>query len=244
MKFGEEFQAVVLAAGKGSRMNSSLPKVLLEVCGRPMISYILDSLKELGIIQPIAIISKAGGVVMETLEDAAIYVVQKNQLGSGNAVASARNAAKCAKHIIVMCGDSPLFRTSTIKSLMETHLKEGATATLLSCTLDNPEGYGRIVRDGSGRITGIVEQKVATEEQKAIKEINGGCYAFDGEWLWNNIDLMAENAAGEYCLTEMVDIAVKQGLKISAIPADPEELIGANTREQLKVLEDILLSRK
>jgi bifunctional UDP-N-acetylglucosamine pyrophosphorylase/glucosamine-1-phosphate N-acetyltransferase len=243
MKLGDEFQAIVLAAGRGKRMGSDLPKVLLQVCNRPMISYILDALKKLGIEKPIAVISKTGGIVKETLGDAAEYALQEEQLGSGNAVASARDAARGAKHVIIMCGDSPLFRIETIRSLMETHLKEGATVTMLSCNLDDPTGYGRIVRNESGEITGIVEEKLANAEQKAIKEINGGCYAFDGGWLWENIDLMSKNEVGEYCLTEMVDIAVKQRLKVSAIPADREELIGANTPEQLKVLEEILRAR-
>ena len=238
-----EFQAVVLAAGKGKRMGSDLPKVLLPLCGRPIISHVLSLLAEVGIRRPVIVISREGDVIRETLGDDHSYVVQGEQLGSGHAVLCARDAAQGAKNIIVMCGDSPLFRVETVRSLMREHVGRKAAITLASAVLDDPHGYGRILRDSDGEVSGIVEETLASEEQKSIEEINGGCYGFDAEWLWGNIGLMTKNEAGEYCLTEMVDIAIRQGRKVITVSSQPDEVAGINTPEQLLDAERMLCIR-
>lgn len=237
------FQAIILAAGKGSRMGSSIPKVLIPICGKPMIKIILDSLSTLGISKPVIVIGPNGKPVKDALGDGYIYALQEQQSGSGHAVSCALHAVIDAEHLLIMCGDSPLFQTGTIESLMKTHISEKAAVTLVSAILDDPYGYGRIIRDQTGEITGIAEEKTATRNQKAIREINGGCYAFDGNWLRDNIGLLSRNEAGEYCLTEMVDIAVLQRKRISTVQATPDEVGGVNTPEQLKEAEDILKSR-
>jgi len=238
------FQAIILAAGKGTRMGSDLPKVLLSLAGRPVLAHVLDSLAQVGITRPVVVIGTGGERVKETLGDCCIYTVQDEQLGSGHAVMCARDAAGHAENILVMCGDSPLFRVETIRSVMEAHLRERVTITLVAAVLDDPSGYGRILRTPNEDVAGIVEEKLASDEQKAISEINGGLYAFDAPWLWENIGLMRRNEAGEECLTEMVDIALAQGRRVIAVTASPDEVAGINTREQLRFAERVLLTRK
>ena len=224
-------------------MGSDLPKVLLPLCGRPMLAYILDALSDVGITDPIIVVGEGGEEVKKALGDRCRYACQEKQLGSGHAVLCARKAARGSKHLLVMCGDSPLFRTETVRSLMEAQVRQQATVTLVSAVLEDPHGYGRILRSPEGEIAGIVEEEFAADEQRAIKEINGGCYAFDAGWLWENIGSMRENQAGEYCLTEMVDTAIAQGRRVIAVPAAPDEVLGINTPTQLQAAEAILRAR-
>lgn len=238
-----EFQAIVLAAGRGSRMGSDLPKVLLPVYGKPMVAHILDLLAKVGICSPVVVVGKGGDLVREALGDCCLYADQPEQRGSGHAVICAREAASGSRHVLVMCGDSPLFRVETVRALMEAHLSEGAAVSLVSATLDDPHGYGRILRAPDGSVVGVVEEKIATEAQRAILEINGGCYAFRSDWLWANIDQMPVNEVGEQCLTSMVDIAIEQGLRVIAAPCSADEVAGVNTPEQLRSAEAALASR-
>lgn len=224
-------------------MGSDLPKVLLPICDRPVVTHILGALDKVGIGRPVVVIGKGADLVRDALGDSVLYALQSEQRGSGHAVVCARDAAEGAENILVMCGDSPLFRVETIRSLMDAHTREGATVTLISAVLDDPHGYGRILRAPNGDVFGVVEEKIASDEQKAVKEINGGLYAFDGRWLWANIHLMRENEAGELCLTEMVDIAIAQGRRVIAVPASPEEVAGINTPDQLASAERILAQR-
>ena len=168
------FQAIVLAAGKGTRMGSDLPKVLLPVCGRPVVTHILDALAGVGIPQPVVVIGYKAEMVKEALGSRVIYALQEEQRGSGHAVMCARDAAGDAENILVMCGDSPLFKVETISAVMEAHVREGAVIALASAVLDDPTGYGRILRSANGDVLGVAEEKIATGEQKAVREINGG----------------------------------------------------------------------
>lgn len=225
-------------------MNSDLPKVLHPVCGRPMVSHILDALQAAGVPEPVVVIGEGGDQVERALGENYIYVRQEHQLGSGHAVMCARGAAEGkARNILVMCGDSPLFRVETIRSLMRGHQREQATIALVSAVLEDPGGYGRILRDERGRIIGIVEEDLADTRQRTIKEVNGGCYAFDAEWLWGSIDTMRRNDVGEYCLTEMVDIATARGRRVAAVSAEPDEVLGVNTPAQLAAAEQIMRAR-
>ncbi|HUV04627.1 MAG TPA: NTP transferase domain-containing protein [Armatimonadota bacterium] len=241
------FQAVILAAGKGTRMESGRPgrpKVLLLLCGRPILGRVLDVLAEAGITYPVVVVGRHGEKpIKEALGSACRYALQKEQLGSGHAVMCAQVSAGRSKNILVICGDSPLFKAATIRSLMEAHIREHATITLTSAVLEDPSGYGRILRDPAGSVSGIVEEKLATDQQKAVKEVNGGCYAFEADWLWDNIQSMRRNEAGEYCLTEMVDIAVAQDRKVITVPAELEEIAGVNTPSQLREAEAIFERR-
>lgn len=239
----DSFQAIILAAGKGTRMGSDLPKVLVPLCGQPVIAHILDALCKVGIARPLVIIGYRAEMVREALGDRAVYALQPEQRGSGHAVMCAREAAQGARHVLIMCGDSPLFKVETIRSLMDVHVSEGAAITLAAAVLEDPHGYGRILRGSNGEVIGVAEEKIATDEQRAIREINGGLYAFDAQWLWENIHLMTENEAWELCLTEMVDIAITQGKRVITVSAAEEEVAGINTPEQLRAAERVLQER-
>lgn len=170
-------------------------------------------------------------------------VLQPEQKGSGHAVArAAQHFSDFVGNLVIMCGDSPLFAADTIKTIMREHETSSPAITLVSAVLHDPSGYGRILRDSQGRITSIVEEKCASADQHAIKEVNGGVYAFDAKWLFDNICRMAINEAGEYNLTDMVRVAVELGQEVTAVQCDPVELMGVNTPEQLKTVAGILSS--
>jgi len=239
---------LVLAAGKGSRFASEsgepFPKVLRPVLGRPMVSYVLDALRGAGIEDITLIVGFGAERVTREVGANVRYVLQAEQRGSGHAVACARDAFRGFDGgLVVMCGDSPLFTAETVRRISEEHARTRAAVTLASAILDDPFGYGRIVRDPNGVITGIVEEKCASDREKAIREVNGGAYAFDARWLFDNIDQMAVNEANEYNLTDMVRVAAEQGRTISAVGCDASELLGVNTPDQLRAVEEILRSR-
>ena len=225
-------------------MRSDLPKVLLPLCGRPMLAYVLDVLAEVGILRPIIVVAESGeSVIRDAVGDGHQYVLQEEQLGSGHAVLCAREVARTSENVLVMCGDSPLFLAETVRSLIRSHVSEQAVAALTSAALTRPEGYGRVLRTKDGNVAGVVEEVLATDEQKEIKEVNGGCYAFDGPWLWENIGGMSRNEIGEYCLTEMVDMAIQQGERVVTVSAKPDEVAGVNTPAQLLEAEAVLRAR-
>lgn len=244
------FYSIILAAGKGKRMRDEaapdeFPKVLRKACGRPLISYVIDALQASGTKDITIIVGFGADHVRQTLGPDYNYVTQVEQLGSGHAVLFAREDLGRRKgDLVVMCGDSPLFTEATVTALKEHHEASGAMITLVSTTLDEPTGYGRIKRLSSGEIAGVVEEKCASDEEKTIKEINGGAYAFDSKWLWDNIYSMERNEAGEWNLTDMVRIAVEQGAKIEAISTSPEQVMGVNTPDDLRQVEEILCRRE
>lgn len=242
------FAGLVLAGGKGSRFPSEHghlhPKVLRHALGRPIVEYVLDALRGAGAGEITLVVGNGANEVRRAIGGRVAYAVQHEQHGSGH-------AAKCAKNcycdyegsLVVMCGDSPLFEAETVRELVKKHESTGAVVTLASAVLENPFGYGRIMRDSDGVIRGVVEEKCANESQQAIREVNGGAYCFDAPWLFNNIEKMALNDAHEYNLTDMVRVAVEQELTVAAIKCDPRELLGVNTPEQLAVVEEILRGR-
>ena len=270
---GEAFAGLVLAAGKGSRFPSEsgrpFPKVLRSVLGRPMISYVLDTLTEAGIEDVTLVVGFGADEVRRRLSDRVGYVLQEEQRGSGDAVARAKDRFREFEgHVVVMCGDSPLFTAETVGRMMRKHVEEHAVATLTSATLRDPSGYGRILRDSGGSIRAIVEERCATDAQRSIREVNGGAYAFDAAWLFHpsrydrlhpsrydtwrdrdaawlfaNIDRMAINEAGEYNLTDMIRVAVEQSATVTDVACDPTELLGVNTPEHLDRVEHILRDR-
>ncbi|MEN6371963.1 MAG: sugar phosphate nucleotidyltransferase [Armatimonadota bacterium] len=244
------FYAIILAAGKGKRMRDEnapveFPKVLRQAAGRPLIAYVIDTLSNAGIADINIIVGFGADYVKSALGSSYRYILQNEQLGSGHAVLSAKDElGERLGAAIIMCGDSPLFTPATIISLKERHLSSGAAITLVSAELNDPAGYGRIKRLASGEITGVVEEKCATVEEKLIHEINGGAYAFDSKWLWENIGCMERNEAGELNLTDLVRVAIAQKKKVEAVIVPAEEVMGANTPSDLRVIEDILETRK
>lgn len=244
-----DIAGLVLAAGRGSRFPNEpgkpLPKVLRPVLGRPMIAYVLDALGNAGVGDITLIVGFGAEQVRNAVAASVKYVLQPEQKGSGHAVLCSRDAfSRFEGALVVMCGDSPLFTAQTVSNTCAEHRRSAAAVTLASAVLDDPFGYGRIVRDSAGVIAGVVEEKSADEAQRAIREVNGGLYCFDARWLFENIDGMVLNAAGEYNLTDMVRVAVEQHRTISAVHCDPAEMLGVNTPEQLATVEAILRGRQ
>lgn len=246
--------AVILAAGQGKRMKSDIPKVLHSLCGRPMIHYVLEAVEGVGPSLVVVVVGFGGDMVARVVEGRAQVVYQKEQLGTAHALLQAAPLlAGFDGHILVTCGDTPLLTAATLKRLVETHLSGGASATLLTACLDDPTGYGRVVRDEAGRVRKVVEQKDATPAELAIKEVNTGVYCFAAAGLFETLAALGrENAQGEYYLTDVVENYVSRGLTVAAVAAeDPREVEGVNDRVQLaraegllrrRILEELMLS--
>ena len=231
------FSAVILAAGKGTRMYSQLPKVLHILAGKPMVKHVIDTCQELG-AQDIHLVYGHGGEMMKhVLADEEVqWVLQAEQLGTGHAVNQSTPSLKDDDQIIVLYGDVPLITTETLESLLDAQPVGGIA--LLTVVLDNPTGYGRIVRR-NGPVVAIVEQKDATEEQKLIKEINTGVMVATARDLTRWLSLLKnDNAQGEYYLTDVIALAHNEGRAVEAVhPKSPIEVEGVNNRVQLARLE-------
>lgn len=245
----EKIAAVILAAGKGTRMNegesSPIPKVMFPVNDRPMIRYSVDHVRGAGISMIALVVGYRKEMIKDYLGDEVLYAVQKEQLGTGHAVAAARDLLRGKSDIVVVCyGDMPMFKAETIKRLIAEYEREKPTIAMLSVEFDDPEFwvYGRLIRDDTGNVIDSVEQKDCNTEQLKIRECNPCFYAFDASWLWDNLNrLNIENAQREYYLTDMVRIAAKQGKRIIAVPVSGEnEALGINNPKQLKIVEDVL----
>lgn len=248
--------AIVLAAGKGTRMKSKTPKVLHGIAGRPMLFYPLNLLKELKAGKVLVVVGHGADEIRKAFGgEKAAFVLQKDQLGTGHAVMCALKELKGFDgDVLILSGDVPLIKKETLSGLVSLHAKGRKTAlTLVTTVLDNPGGYGRIVRDEHGRITRIVEDKDASPLQKAIKEVNCGIYLASAEFLSKNIKKIGrDNAQGEYYLPDLVQLAVTQGGRVEALIAqDPVEVMGINNRIELaraeahmrsKILESLMLS--
>ena len=234
--------AVVMAAGKGTRMKSELPKVLVEVEGRPMIEYTLDALKAGGIDQIIVVVGYKAELVQETLSNRPelVFCQQHEQLGTGHAVMMCRDAL--ADHdgaVLVVAGDSPMMQSSSIAALLEEFNNERPACILGTGYKDNPFGLGRVVRDDQSRFVGIVEEKDATDEQRKITEVNLSCYIFNCQDLLAALDeLSPENSQGEYYVTDCPGILQAQGKDVRALDVlQPCEALSINTVEELAVVE-------
>jgi len=240
--------AIILAAGVSSRMRTALPKVLHEVCGRPMLAYVLDACRAVGIGRIFVVVGYGAEQVRERFAGGAdiIWVHQREQKGTAHAVLCCRgHLANFEGETLVLCGDGPLIRAETLKALIEKHEAEKATATLATAILEEPTGYGRIVRDASGNIQGIVEHKDCTEEQLAIQEVNPSYYLFNNKILFEVLDkITPDNAKQEYYLTDAVALIIAAGFKVAAVTAVmPEEAMGVNSRGQLSEANRIMQRR-
>lgn len=241
-----EVQAVILAAGKGTRMKSAQPKVLHRILGKPMVEYVVDSCLEAGADQPILVIGHGNEAVREAMGDRVRYVLQEQQLGTGHALLQTENELKgFSGDILVVCGDTPLLRGKTLTGLLEFHRSQGASATVLTTIMPNPAGYGRIVRDSAGSLVKIVEDKDASEAEKTIREINTGTYCFSGDRLLAALrQVTPNNAQGEYYLTDVLGILKKEGMRVEAYTtADSAETMGINDRAQLAAAAALIRER-
>ncbi len=238
---------VILAAGKGTRMKSKLPKVLHKAAGKPMLQHVLDAAKGAGAKRNIVVVGFGGEQVKEAMGDQAEFVVQAEQLGTGHAVRQTEPLLKDEKGtVVVLCGDTPLVTADLITKLYEGHKAAGAKATVLTAIMPDATGYGRIIRTAEGDVARIVEQKDATEEERQVKEVNSGIYCFECQDLFAALaQVGCDNAQGEYYLPDVLGILREQGEKIWAVAADDyESTLGINSRVQLSGAEKILRRRK
>jgi bifunctional UDP-N-acetylglucosamine pyrophosphorylase/glucosamine-1-phosphate N-acetyltransferase len=237
-----------LAAGVSSRMNTQMAKVLHEVCGRPMLAYVLDACHEVGIRKLFVVVGFSSEQVRERFCDYEdiVWVQQDKQLGTAHAVLCCREYLEDFQgETLVLCGDGPLIRAETLKSLIESHEAGQSAATLATAILENPAGYGRIVRDKYNNIQGIVEDSDCTPEQLTIKEINPSYYLFDNQVLFEALEnVKPNNVKEEYYLTDAVSGIISTGHKVTAVTAvRPEEAMGVNSRAQLSEASKIMQHR-
>jgi bifunctional UDP-N-acetylglucosamine pyrophosphorylase/glucosamine-1-phosphate N-acetyltransferase len=240
--------AIILAAGVSERMNTQLPKVLHEVCGRPMLAYILDACRSVGISKTYVVVGYGTEQVRETFADDPdiVWVRQKDQKGTAHAVLCCKeHLADFNGQTLVLCGDGPLIRSETLKTLIERHESGQSAVTLATAVLDDPRGYGRIVRDAYGNIQGIIEDSDCTTEQLAIKEVNPSYYLFDNNVLFEALGrVKPDNVKNEYYLTDALSLIISTGHKVLAVTAvRPEEAVGVNSRIQLSQASKIMQRR-
>jgi UDP-N-acetylglucosamine diphosphorylase/glucosamine-1-phosphate N-acetyltransferase len=233
----KKFCALILAAGKGTRMKSDLAKVLHVLEGKPLLYYCLQSAHRAGAEKIVVIVGHQADKVREEFsQSGCIFVDQKPQLGTGHAVLQAKEAlAGYSGKTVILCGDVPLLKPSTIKSLIENHIATGAAITVLTTTPPDPRGYGRIIKDTDGSITKIVEERDATAAEKQIGEINTGIYCAETSLLFATLGKVKNNNdQKEYYLTDIVEIACREGRKVKPHMApDYVEVMGINTPDEL-----------
>jgi len=234
--------AIVLAAGKGTRMKSDLPKVLVPVKGRPMIRYVIDALKAAGVQRVVTVVGYREELVREELKDipAVDFATQSEQLGTGHAVMMCREQlAKCHGPVIIVAGDSPMLQPKSVEALLSAYRENDASCILGTVKKQEPTGFGRVLRDEANKFVGIVEEKDATEEQRAIKEVNASTYLFDAEELLQSLDQLCDNnAQGEYYITDCPSILLSQGKSVLALPVLQQcEALSINSPDDLAAVE-------
>ncbi len=238
--------AIVLAAGKSTRMRSKLPKPLHPICGVPLTGHVLRACRAAGVERIVVVIGHEAETVRAGLGDDVEYALQTTQRGTGDAVRAAQPLlAGWQGTVLALAGDAPLLPAETLRRLIAHHQDTGAAATLLTAFLDDPTGYGRVVRDAVGRVARIVEERDTTEAERAIREWNPSIYAFDAPALWTALaDLKPNNAQGEFYLTDTIGALVTQGARVEAIPAnDFRDVLGVNTRIELAAAAALLRQR-
>ncbi|TNJ39098.1 UDP-N-acetylglucosamine pyrophosphorylase [Chlorobaculum thiosulfatiphilum] len=240
---------VIMAAGKGTRMKSDLPKVLHEANGKPLVAYVIEKSRALDPGKIVLIVGHQAELVQAATADFPVdYALQEPQLGTGHAVMQSEPLLKDFEgEVVILSGDAPLFTERTLRELIDFHRSRQAVATVLTAEMADPTGYGRIIRNGGGEeVLKIVEQKDATEAEKAVSEINSGVYVFNAAELFSALhSITNKNAQGEYYLTDVFGICFGKGKKVCAFKvADPNEIRGINTPEQLREAEQLLLGEE
>ena len=235
--------AVILAAGEGKRMKANKPKPMMEVLDRPMIDWVLDAIEASGVNDTILVVGAYGEQLVDHCGDRSAICWQKERLGTGHAVMMALDYlnASDADNVLILNGDAPFMDAATIAESLALHEANGNAVTVISARLDDPFGYGRIVQGADGSFERIVEQKDATEEEKAIRNVNSGAYWFRREDLIASLGkLTTDNAAHEYYLTDTIYILKQEGKNAGVfVTENADVVLGANDREQLQALNDI-----
>ncbi|MBU1026840.1 MAG: NTP transferase domain-containing protein [Candidatus Margulisbacteria bacterium] len=244
----DKLAVIILAAGKGTRMKSDLPKVFHEVLGEPMLTYVLETVKKLMPEQTYLVVGHKRDLIMDYYKDWPLkFVIQDQQLGTGHAVSQVKHdLEEFSGTILILAGDVPLLSEKTLKKLIDFHRKNKSVATDLTAVLDDAGNYGRIVRGKNSEILKIVEKKDAGPEELKIKEINTGTFCFDKDALYAALaEVKPNNAQKEYYLTDTLEILKKKNQPVFACVAEyPLETIGINTKEELVSVEKILISRQ
>lgn len=246
----DKIKIIILAAGKGVRMQNELPKVLIPLYGKPLIMHLLDSIKKSGIGgKPVIVVGQQRELVMKTLGTDYDYIVQEEQLGTGHAVLCTKKYLENkTDNVMVLAADHPLPSSQTIRKLAETHIQSQNILTMATAVLTDfndwrfgfYKSFSRIVRDENGNILKSVEFKDTNEEEKKIKEINPFFFCFKAKWLWDNLETIKnDNAQQEYYLPDLVKKAIEEKQLVGSIEVDPREALGANSKEDLKILENL-----
>jgi bifunctional UDP-N-acetylglucosamine pyrophosphorylase/glucosamine-1-phosphate N-acetyltransferase len=240
-----KLSVVILAAGQGTRMKSNLPKVLHLLLGKPMACYILEAARLVTGEKPVMVIGHGADQVRQVLGDKAEYVLQEPQLGTGHAVLQAEPLLSGKSDLVLVTyADMPLLTTETLARLVEVAHSHEGPISMLTVTTEETRGFGRILRDRAGKVSGIVEEAQATTEQLSIHELNPGVYCFRASWLWQALKRITVSPKGEYYLTDLVGMAVADGYTIQTIDLqEPDEVIGINTRVHLAQSEALLRQR-
>lgn len=240
--------AIVMAAGKGVRMKSELPKVLVPVCGRPMIDYVLDTLEQLGVARVLVVVGYRADLVRAALSQRqnVDFVDQPEQLGTGHAVMMCRQ--QLAEHrgpVVVLAGDSPMMRCDSLAALVKEYERSHPACIIGTATKDNPQGLGRIVRDTQGQFQAIVEEKDCTAQQRQITEVNLSCYLFEAADLLAALEqIRADNAQREYYVTDCPGVLKRHGRPVLALKVlKPVEALSINTVDELQVVEAAMHSQ-
>ena len=244
MENKRDLAAVILAAGQGTRMESDIAKVLHRVCGKSMIQHVIDAMRPLSPERMILVVGHQAEAVMEEVKEYGIeFAKQSERLGTGHAVLQSESLlARFSGTVMVLTGDTPMLRSGTLSSLHDHHIKEKASATVLSAVLDDAAGYGRVIRDDQGGVLKIVEDKDATDAEKKVREINSGIFCFRGNELFSALHRVGRgNAQKEYYLTDVIGILREAGEKTAVyLCDDSREVKGINSIEQLKEAERLM----
>ena len=225
-------------------MKSRKPKALHTVCGKPMLEIVVESARSAGSAPVVVVVPGDSTAIREALGDKCLYAVQKEQLGTGHALMQAQATIPDCDNIVVMAGDTPLLRHETLAEMTRTHIATEAPITMLTSSHTEPEGLGRVVRGHDGKIAAVVEQKQADPETLDIREVNAGAYCFNSSWLWDNLPCLKPSSTGEIYLTDLIEVAVTQGLEVASLALDDgSEAFGINTRVELSRAESRMRDR-
>ncbi|MFO7665216.1 MAG: NTP transferase domain-containing protein [Desulfobacterales bacterium] len=248
MQTEDTIAAIILAAGLGTRMKSDRAKVLHEINGKPMIMYVIETAKNIVGKNVVLVVGKQAEKVKELVSAVyeVIFALQEDQLGTGHAVKCALPLIpEYAEQVLILCGDVPLLSSGTLKKLYDNHIRGERDVSILAAEIENPQGYGRVIIDEKCSVLGIVEEADATADQKRIKIINSGIYCVKKTFLEYSLNkIKADNAQGEFYLTDIVKIGYKENKRVGAIIGeDKEEILGVNSMKDLMVVEGIIQKR-